>query len=262
MSLEVSILASGSSGNCIYVRSPKGQLFVDAGLSCKQTEQRCAQLGIDPATINAICVTHEHDDHRGGIRVLHNRYGMALYANAGTLDALGRDKPLQQLNWNVFTTGQPFQVADMQLFPFSVPHDSYDPVGFVIACEGSRIAVVTDMGMATELIRERLTGCRLIVLECNYDVDMLQHSSRPWSLKQRIMGRQGHLSNLQAGELLAAVAGPQLQTVFLAHISDDCNHPEVAIRTVREALATAGHTHVAIHAAYGDAPTPLIAVRA
>ena len=252
MAIQVCVLASGSAANCISVASPTTRILIDAGMSARETERRCGELGLDLASVAAICVTHEHDDHRGGLRVLHRRYGMALYANRGTIDALARDERLRSLDWRIFTTGQAFTVGDLELMPFSVPHDSYDPVGFVVCGGGRRIGIVTDMGMATSLIRERLSGCDLIVMESNYDDDMLRDSPRPWSLKQRIIGRQGHLSNAQAGELLAQVAGPQLRAVILSHLSAECNHPTHALHTVRGALERAGHGHVEVKLAYAD----------
>lgn len=254
------MLASGSAANSLYLDSGETRLLIDAGLSARETARRCGALGIDPARIDAICLSHEHEDHRGGLRVLHRRFGMALYANAGTLDALGRDERLRALDWRVFTTGQPFAIGNFVVEAFSVPHDSYDPVGFVVTCDGMRVGIVTDMGMATGLIREKLKGCRLIVMEANYDDDMLRHSDRPWTLKQRIIGRQGHLSNAQAGELLCEVADAGLRRVLLAHLSEHCNRPEIAMGTVRRALAAAGHAHIELVVAAADRPTAIIRV--
>jgi phosphoribosyl 1,2-cyclic phosphodiesterase len=171
---------------------------------------------------------------------MQQRHGADVYANAGTIEALERVPKLQGVAWQVFTTGQSFVVGDLTLEPFSVPHDSFDPVGYVVSNGTARIGVVTDMGMATGLIRERLKGCQALVIEANHDVEMLRNSDRPWSLKQRILGRQGHLSNDQAGELVAEVGCDRLECVVLAHLSEDCNHPEVAVSTVRKALDQAG----------------------
>lgn len=246
------MLASGSTGNCVYVASPSTALLIDAGLSCKRTEERLQAIGTSLSSVSAVCLTHEHDDHRSSLGVLHRRYGVALYANGGTVDAIqnhGRDA---ELPWTVFTTGAGFDVGDLHLEPFSVPHDSYDPVGFVVSHGDSRAGIVTDIGSSTGLVRQRLRGCHVLVLESNHDVDMLQQSPRPWSLKQRIAGRQGHLSNAQAGELLCEIAELGLRTVFLAHLSDDCNSPALACNTVKERLYSAGHEHVAVKLTYRD----------
>ncbi|MBT3193034.1 MAG: MBL fold metallo-hydrolase [Verrucomicrobia bacterium] len=244
MSLQLCVLASGSSGNCTYVGSEKTHILIDAGLSGKATTERLVDVGVDPESIHAICLTHEHDDHKASLHVLHRRYGVSLYSNSGTIEALSRNPKLNTLPWNVFTTGQPFTIGDLVLEPFRVPHDSYDPVGFVVSCGEVRVGVATDMGMATELIRQRLRNCGALVLESNHDETMLRESSRPWALKQRISGRQGHLSNEKAGSLIAEVAGDTLRTVFLAHLSRDCNTPDLAMRTVQQVLGREGCSHI------------------
>jgi len=211
-------------------------MLIDAGLSYRKLSQRLESIGEDIGALDAVCVTHEHDDHTCAIPVLHKRTDARLYSNSGTLDGMKRSDRLRDLPWQIFTTGQPFRIGDLEMGPFSVPHDAYDPVGFTVRHGDVAVGVVTDMGMTTELIRQRLRTCRVVVVESNHDVDLLKNASRPWSLKQRISGRQGHLSNLQAAELLAEIAGNALETVFLAHLSPECNRPEVALREVRRAL--------------------------
>ncbi len=252
MSIKFCVLASGSSANSIYLECADVRLLIDAGLSGKETTRRLAEIGVDIGEIDAVCVTHEHDDHRNALRILHQKHGAAVYANAGTIEALERSPKTQGIAWQVFTTGQAFSIGDLVLEPFSVPHDSYDPVGFVVTNGQARLGVVTDMGMTTELIRERLRGCQALIVEANHDVEMLRNSSRPWSLKQRILGRQGHLSNDQAGELVAEVGCELLQCVLLAHLSDDCNRPEVAVHVVRTALDNGGLGHVEVKLSYPD----------
>jgi phosphoribosyl 1,2-cyclic phosphodiesterase len=235
-------------------------VLVDAGLSGRETQRRFDSLKLDLAGVHGVLVTHEHDDHGVALRVLQKRFGLAVYANGGTVDALARNPRLREVSWQIFTTGSPFDVQDLRVEPFSVPHDSYDPVGFVLSDGTSRVGVVTDMGMSTALVTERLRGCHAIVLECNHDEEMLRNAARPWALKQRILGRQGHLSNTQAADLLTEVAGPALRVVFLAHLSEDCNRPEVAFETVRRALAAAGQAHVAIKLTYRDRPSEMVEV--
>jgi phosphoribosyl 1,2-cyclic phosphodiesterase len=252
MALKVCVLASGSSGNCIYVGSDETQILIDAGLSGKATTERLAEIGVSVESISGICLTHEHDDHKASVHVLHRRYGLPLYSNSGTLEALGQNPKLVDLPWNIFTTGQPFMIGNLTIEPFRVPHDSYDPVGFVINCGPARVGVVSDMGMATELIRQRLQNCGALVVEANHDEIMLRDSSRPWALKQRIAGRQGHLSNAKAGCLISEVAGDSLHTVFLAHLSSDCNDPDVALRTVRAELSRSGKSHINVKLTYAN----------
>jgi phosphoribosyl 1,2-cyclic phosphodiesterase len=172
---------------------------------------------VEPESIDALCVTHEHDDHKSSLGVLHRRFGAQLYGNAGTIQALERSQKTSDLTWQTFITGHPFMIGSLCVEPFRVPHDSYDPVGFVISEGDSRVGVVTDLGIPTELIRQRLKDCNVLVLEANHDEDMLKNSNRPWPLKQRIAGRQGHLSNIKSGELLCDVVSPRLHTVLLAH---------------------------------------------
>ncbi len=253
MSLRICILGSGSSGNCTYVASASTSILVDAGLSARTITQRLDSIGAKVGELSGICISHEHSDHTTGLRVLHQKQGLPLYANRGTADALARDPGLQGLPWTIFTTGSSFAVGDLIVEPFAVPHDAYEPVGFIIRCGESRVGVVTDMGTATTLVRERLRGCRALVVESNHDEQMLRDcAKRPWHLKQRILGRQGHLSNQGAAALLAEIASPRLDTVFLAHLSKDCNTPDLARQTTHETLSRAGHPHVKVSLTFPD----------
>jgi phosphoribosyl 1,2-cyclic phosphodiesterase len=258
--LTLCVLASGSSGNATYVASGSTRLLIDAGLSARQTEARLAMIGVSLDSVSALCVTHEHGDHTAGILRLHRRTSAPVYANAGTIEALERASSLG-IAWQVFTTGQSFRVGDLTVHPFSVPHDSYDPVGFAIEADGGgRVGVATDMGVATVLVRERLRDCAAMVVEANHDEQMLRDADRPWSLKQRIAGRQGHLSNRQAGELVAELAGTVTRVVFLSHLSSDCNRPEAALGTVTRILADRGLGHIAVKLTYPDRPSECVVV--
>jgi phosphoribosyl 1,2-cyclic phosphodiesterase len=244
MSLEVCVLASGSSGNSIYVASEKTRLLIDAGLSAKQVAMRLEQIGVVPESINGICVSHEHGDHVAGIRVLQKRHGIPVYANAGTLKGIMRQPKSHEISAKVFQTGAPFEIGDITIEPFSVPHDAYEPVGFRLQCEETAIGMVTDLGMGTALIRDKLKGCRAIIVESNHDEDLLREAPRPWPLKQRIRSRQGHLSNIDAARLIADAATDKLEQVFLAHLSSDCNTPDTALRTVASQLRLDGLGHI------------------
>ncbi|NLB60382.1 MAG: MBL fold metallo-hydrolase [Lentisphaerae bacterium] len=250
--MKVCVLASGSSGNCIYVGSDSTQILIDAGLSGRATRLRLEQLGVDLAAIQAICLTHEHCDHVAGLSTLHTRHGMALYANAGTIEAMQADKKKRALRWQVFTTGARFAIGDLILEPFAVSHDAYEPVGFVVQRGPVRVGIVTDIGMSTHLVRERLKPCQALVIESNHDEHLLSNTRRPWSLKQRIAGRQGHLSNKHAADLVAEVSGPGLQQVFLAHLSSECNRPELALQTMQTALQQRGQAHIQVHLTFPD----------
>lgn len=252
MGLTLCVLASGSSANCICVASETTRILIDAGLSGKETARRLEQIGTDITSIQGICVTHEHEDHCSALGILHRRFKMPLYANSGTIKAMEIEGARSDLTWQIFTTGTPFEVGDLHIEPFSVPHDSYDPVGFVIGSGGQRVGIATDMGMSTTLIRQRLKNCQALVVEANHDEGLLKEAKRPWSLKQRILSGQGHLSNGQAAELITEIAGPQLRTVFLVHLSSECNTPELAVRTVRKELERHGHGHVEVKLSFAD----------
>ncbi len=252
MSLKMCVLASSSAANATYVASESTQILIDAGLSTRETRKRLESLGTTLEALDGVCVTHEHDDHRKGLPVMLRQADIPLYANQGTMDALTRVEGLDSATWNVFTTGSAFTIGDLSIAPFSVPHDGYDPVGYIISCGDSRLGVATDMGVPTTLIREQLRGCDALVLECNYDRELLANSKRPWSLKQRIAGRQGHLSNEQSEELIRDVAGPSLKVVYAAHMSKECNNATLAGDALTRGLKAGGHDHVQVRMTYQD----------
>ena len=252
MALKVCVLASGSSGNCTLVQSKTTSILVDAGLSGRQTALRLEQVGVDVSTLHGICLSHEHDDHANGARILHQRFNIPLYANSGTAGAL-RSKPKHEtLPWTVFTTGSNFTIGDLTLNPFGIPHDAYEPVGFVVSCGDCCFGMAMDLGVPTALVQERLRPCRVILVEANHDEHLLQEAKRPWSLKQRIRGRLGHLSNRVAAEMVAEIAGPQLKHVFLGHLSEDCNREDLAVGAMRGALEAKGCDHVQVDCTYPD----------
>jgi phosphoribosyl 1,2-cyclic phosphodiesterase len=250
--LRVCVLASGSTGNSVYVSSGAHAILIDAGISARALGGRLADIGVDPASLDGICISHEHDDHVRALRVFHRRHRVPLYGNAGTIEAIRRNPAWRELPWQVFTTGSPFTVGDLRIETFLVPHDAYEPVGFVVSRGGRRIGIATDLGTPTHLIRERLRDCRLLVVEANHDDRMLEEAPRPWQLKQRIRGRQGHLSNERAAGMVAEIAGPNLERVVLAHLSRDCNREHLALRAVEAGLAGCGHCHVQVSVASPD----------
>lgn len=260
MAFRACVLGSGSSGNCIFVESGDTRILIDGGLSCRETGRRLATLSVELSHLCGVCVTHEHEDHKAALGQLHRRFGIPLYGNAATIEALRRDVKLTDIAWNVFTTGAPFEVGSMRVTPFSVPHDCYDPVGFVVEAEQIRMSVVTDLGTPTGLVRERLRECDVVIIEANHDEGMLRDSGRPWPLKKRISGIQGHLSNDQTAELVADVAGPRLRTVVLAHLSAECNRPDVAMHAVRTALDKAGYPGVDVKMTYPDRISDIIQI--
>ncbi|MDO9541322.1 MAG: MBL fold metallo-hydrolase [Kiritimatiellia bacterium] len=244
--MKICVLASGSSGNCIFISSPQERVLIDAGLSARETARRLDQVGVPISTISAVCLTHEHSDHIAGLAGLHQRHGIKLFANSGTIEAICRNDKMRELKWNIFSTGAPFQIGDLTFDPFPVSHDAYEPVGFVVKCADTRLGIVTDIGAPTHLVREHLRHCRALIIEANHDEYLLADARRPWVLKQRIAGRQGHLSNAHAAQMIAEIASPALAHVFLCHLSLDCNRPELALKEVKKALDKVGYKDVQV----------------
>jgi phosphoribosyl 1,2-cyclic phosphodiesterase len=252
--LEVVILGSGSSGNALLVRSGSCQLLVDAGLSARRLMQRLVAVECAPGELSGILLTHEHGDHAGGLKVFCRQHQVPLFANKLTAEAVRFQHKLKDAPWRYFQTGEAFALEEFSVQPFSVPHDAADPVGFVLAAGGVRFAVVTDLGMVTQSVVQWVRGVDTVFVETNYDEALLEaDTKRPWPTKQRIASRHGHLSNRAAAQLIVEIATPQLQTVILGHLSQDCNSPERACLEVREALAQAGHAGVRVICAERDA---------
>ena len=258
MSLRICVLASGSSGNCIFVGSERFGLLIDGGLSGRETTRRLESAGVGPSCLRGLCLSHEHADHTAGVAILHRRFGLPIYANRGTIEALASDADFSNLPWRVFTSGQAFELEDLTVEPFPVSHDAYEPVGFVIRSGTASVGIVTDMGADTILVRERLRPCNALLVEANHEERLLRDSQRPWSLKQRILGRQGHLSNAGLAALLSEIAGPHLRHVFLVHLSEECNRPHLAVRAARTALDQVGQSHTHVHLTYPDRISEMI----
>ncbi len=250
--MKVCVLASGSSGNCIFVESATTRILIDAGLSGRETARRLEMIDASIPSIRGICLTHEHGDHTAGLAALHTRAGIPLYANAGTIEAIRKDDKLRKLKWQVFTTGADFFIGDLTISPFSVSHDAYEPVGFIVTAGQVRAGIVTDIGTSTHLVQERLRHCQVLIIEANHDEQLLTDARRPWQLKQRIAGRQGHLSNQHAAQLIAEIADSALKKVFLCHLSLDCNRPELALKTTCDALRRRGLDQVQVSLTYAD----------
>jgi len=235
------ILGSGSAGNAIYLSSGKARILIDIGFGPKQLSQRLEQIGVDPKDIDAVLISHEHTDHIRGLKVLRYHSNIACYTNRLTAEAINDANGSLPENLRLFSNGDAFSIGDIAINPFSVSHDAVDPVGFEILCNGMKITVATDLGFVTRLVRERMKHSDCVIVEANHDVDLLKNDlHRPWSLKQRILAKTGHLSNESAGKLIAEIAHEGLKTVVLAHISRDCNTPAMARTTVEKHLAKAG----------------------
>lgn len=232
--IKVCVLASGSKGNAIYVANENTAVLIDAGMSGSEIENRLCSRGIDSETLDAVVVSHEHGDHTLGVGVMSRRFKIPVYASEPTLVATkGRLGVLKDVRH--FEPGTAFNVGSLNLRPFPLSHDAADPAGFTIHSNGSKIGIATDLGVATQLVCHHLKGCRLVVLEANHDVQMLEEGPYPWELKQRIRSRAGHLSNEASRDLLGEIAHAQLEHVIVAHVSEKNNRPSRALSVVMEA---------------------------
>jgi phosphoribosyl 1,2-cyclic phosphodiesterase len=274
---RMTVLASGSKGNSAVVASNSTRILVDAGLSCRELLRRLRLAGEDAAALDAILITHEHQDHVQGVAVLARRLGVPVYftemthrawmrwmtpqrrmtyaewlerrkAAAAAPSACDEEEAAEAASASTerdpcalpavayFSAGEPFTVGDIRVMPFTIPHDAADPVGFVFTVEGARLGIATDLGYMTPNAREALRACDVLMLESNHDTEMLRDGPYPWSVKQRVMSRVGHLSNEAAAEFLERGYDGQARYVVLAHLSESNNLPELARLSAERAL--------------------------
>jgi phosphoribosyl 1,2-cyclic phosphodiesterase len=244
--VQFTILGSGSGGNCAYLETDETRLLIDAGFSGRQIRERLASIGRSPESLHGILVTHEHTDHIQGLAALCAKLDIPVYCNRLTREAI-ESQLKAPLNGRIFATGASFEIGDVIVDTFSVPHDAYDPVGFLLRTVCGNVGFLTDLGHATKLVIERVRRANVLVLETNHDHQLLQEDTRrPWSVKQRIQSRHGHLSNDAAAELVAEIVNAELHQLFLGHLSRDCNRPELAHRTVSRKLTELGAHHVRV----------------
>jgi phosphoribosyl 1,2-cyclic phosphodiesterase len=252
------MLGSGSRGNATYVETGGTRVLVDAGFSGRQIAERLEVLGVDPARLDALVVTHEHGDHLRGAGVLARRYGIPVHVTPATLEASGATFRGRE-TLVPFRAGHPFRIGALRLEPFLTVHDAAEPVALTLTAEGCgcRLGIATDLGRPTAGIRHALAGCHFLILEANHDESMLRSGPYPASVQARIASSHGHLSNHAAARFLSELLHPGLAGVLLAHLSGECNDPGVAAAVVREVLEEAaweGWFGVAAQ----DSPTPLL----
>lgn len=229
--MRLCLLASGSKGNCFYLESDSCRLLIDAGLSARETINRLSSIGVAAETLDGILITHEHTDHTRGVGTLARRLKIPVLVASRTHDAARH--VIGKVELREFDPGSPFAFKGLAIDPFPVTHDACDPVGFRIEGGEGVIGFATDLGIATRLTQEKLKGCRALVLEFNHDEEMLQNGPYPWHLKQRIRSRHGHLSNTEGAGLLEELLHPDLQGVFLSHLSETNNDPDLAMNAAR-----------------------------
>ncbi|MSP95744.1 MAG: MBL fold metallo-hydrolase [Betaproteobacteria bacterium] len=232
-------LGSGSKGNCLLAEAGNSRLLLDCGLGPRETARRLGRLGVEPSGITGIIVTHEHDDHVGGVFAFAAQHRLPVWLTHGTWRAAiaaGKAGDDREVSVNLIDGRNAFAVGDLQVQPFTVPHDAREPVQFVISDGAFHLGVLTDIGASTAHVEAALSGCDALVLECNHDLDMLHNSGYPKWLQERIAGPFGHLDNRQAADLLARLDRSRLQHLIGAHLSQQNNLPDLARRALAGAM--------------------------
>ncbi len=242
MAVTLTVLGSGSGGNCTVLSSSRTQVLIDAGFSCREIFRRMRLAGLDPHATDAILITHEHSDHIGGVerlaRLLHAPVWMTEGTHEGwrryARDRIGPQAKLARVE--TFAAGLGFTVGDIAVKSFTIPHDSNDPVGFAFRLEGIKAATVTDLGYLPANVIDQLRRCQLLLIESNHDLEMLRTGPYPWLVKQRVLSKRGHLSNEALADFFARHYDGAAAYVVLAHLSEQNNLPELARRTAEQAL--------------------------
>jgi phosphoribosyl 1,2-cyclic phosphodiesterase len=250
-------LASGSKGNALYLGTPKTKLLIDAGLSYRQIVLRLSELSVSVDEIDAVLVTHEHTDHVRGLQLLSERHDIPVFTNSETAKGI-----VETINFvpkfKIFSTGESFEFGDVTIHPFSIQHDTFDPVAFVVHWQEIKLGICTDLGFVSTLVKMALRNCHYLYIEANHQPSMVHASRRPLRYKQRVLGRQGHLSNQACATLLEEIAHPDLKHVYLAHLSSECNSADLALEIAQEAL-TKGDCQATLSIAHQDqVSTPIL----
>ncbi len=241
-------VASGSSGNCICVGSNNTHILIDAGISKKRIEEGLREKDIDLSDIDAILVTHEHSDHISGLGVVSRKYSIPIYATSETLTQIEQYKPIGEVDKSLFNSIKPdvdFMIEGIKVKPFSVSHDAANPVAYRFNDGDKSVAVATDLGCYTDYTVENLKNLDAILIEANHDIKMLQVGAYPYYLKQRILGKKGHLSNEMSGQLLNSILNDKMKSVFLGHLSQENNYEELAYESVRMEIAMSDNQYKA-----------------
>jgi len=233
--VHVTILASGSSGNAALLSSARTGILIDAGLSKRETLKRLAAAGECADAITAILVSHEHADHAQGLLALAQEWNVPTFLTAGAYEALEWTKALPKVE--KFRPGQRFAIGDIEITPFVSPHDSVQPVAFTFHAAGLKLAMATDIGCINDSVKQHVRGADCLVIESNHDLEMLRHGPYPWCVKQRLLSRLGHLSNLELARFLEEDFDGVARYLVLAHLSENNNYPELARMSAIEALA-------------------------
>jgi phosphoribosyl 1,2-cyclic phosphodiesterase len=235
--MRLIVLGSGSSGNVLYIESGATSALVDLGLSAKETARRMTEAGVDPTSLSAIVITHEHTDHMKGARVFAATADVPIFMTEPTRAECDFSDNGKKVPWGeTIVSSEPFQVGSLEFHPFTIPHDGVDTFALTVESEGVKVGVVTDLGYITQLVAERLKGSTLVMIESNHDRDMLKVGPYPWSVKQRIASNVGHLSNDETARWIREDFDGEAEYLVLAHLSRHCNHPELARLSAVQAL--------------------------
>jgi phosphoribosyl 1,2-cyclic phosphodiesterase len=254
--VRISILGSGSGGNCTLIASGRTRLLLDAGFSRRETLRRLKAVGAGAERIDAILITHEHTDHVAGLGALASAFDCPVYITALTRDALSLEND-KLPRFELFQAGRRFLVGDIEVEPFTVPHDALDTVAFRLTVEGMRVAVCTDLGYLPDSVKVHLAGCDFLAIESDYDPDMLKVGPYPWSVKQRVLSRTGHLSNTALSDFLLNDFDRKAHTLVLVHLSENNNHPEIARLSAAMALEARGAAGTRLVVSSQAVPTEL-----
>ena len=247
------ILGSGSKGNATVIHGPKGNLLLDAGFSAKELLCRLERVQIDPGSLRAILITHDHCDHTSACRVVSKRLGIPAYFTPETAEGLAKCSNRCPDEKYLITPGSPLELCGIRVEPFSISHDT-PAIAFTFTVHTHKIGFATDLGFVSNLVKTKLGGCELLVLESNYDPALLRASARPITLKRRIAGRQGHLGNPDAMEALAELISPNTRRLIFAHLSQECNDPSLVASLAESRLAELNRTDVSFRIASQSDP--------
>jgi len=262
--MKMCSIASGSSGNCIYIGNEDTSVLIDVGISKKRVVEGLTSIGVDPNKINAILITHEHSDHVKGLGVISRAFNIPIYATKETIDAVRRISSLGKINddlYNNIEADRKFCVGSLMINPFSISHDASNPVCYTITDGEKKLAVATDLGKYDDYIINNLKGVNGLLIEANHDISMLQVGPYPYYLKQRILGDRGHLSNENSAKLLNYIIDDNMKYIFLGHLSKENNYPELAYETVNcEIRKKIEERKIKMYVAKRDVPSEFVTV--
>ncbi len=254
-------LYSGSSGNSLFVQSDNTKILVDCGVSCKKVEEALKTIEVDSSSIDAILITHEHIDHVRGLSIFASKYNVPVFASLNTFDYMEKTTTkINQKNLKNFQINDKFTIGDLEISPFAIPHDAVNPCGFNISNNNNKISIATDIGHMTNSILKELEGSSFVLLESNYDTSVLKCCSYPFTLKTRISGPTGHLSNKIASKTLSYLFKNGLKSAMLGHLSKESNFPELAYQTALDELISndIDVSSISLDIAHRDYPSKLV----